>query len=57
MVTGLALRGLGNQVTLGYLPYCDFAKPISDADLHQNDVYARSILSMAEPTNKNNPIS
>ena len=43
-VTGLVLRGLGHDVTLGYLPYSDFAKPISRFDLRRQDLYARHVL-------------
>ncbi len=49
VVTGLALHGWGHKVTIGYLPYGDFAKPLPDADLHHNYVYARAILRKAEP--------
>jgi hypothetical protein len=48
VVTGLALRGLGNKVTIGYLPYGDFTKPISESNLHHNDVYARTVLRKME---------
>lgn len=47
-ITGLALRGLGHQVTLGYLPYGDFAKPINKFDLRRNDLYARDVLRQAD---------
>jgi hypothetical protein len=44
VVTGLALRGLGFDVSLGYLPYSDFAKAISHFDLRRQDLYARHVL-------------
>ena len=49
VVTGLALRGLSHDVTLGYLPFSDFAKPISHFDLRRHDLYARHILQGASP--------
>ncbi len=48
LVTGLALRGLGHRVTLGYLPYSDFAKPINKFDLRRNDLYAHDVLHQAD---------
>ncbi len=48
-LTGLTLRGLGNEVTLGYLPFGDFAKPISRFDLRRHELYARHILQGAAP--------
>lgn len=49
MITGLALSGMGYDVTLGYLPYSDFSKPITNFDLRRNDMYARKILGKAAP--------
>jgi hypothetical protein len=46
---GLTLRGLGHDVTLGYLPYSDYDKPINRYDLRLQDLYARSILEKAQP--------
>jgi hypothetical protein len=43
-VTGLVLRGLGHDVTLGYLPYGEYDKPINRFDLRLQDLYARNIL-------------
>ena len=48
-VTSLALRGLGHDVTLGYLPYSDYDKTISRFDLRRQDLYARSVLQEAQP--------
>ncbi len=56
VVTGLALRGLGYQVTLGYLPYGDYAKPINRFDLRRNSLYARDILRQVDPVLKVVPI-
>ena len=47
-ITGLALRGLGYQMTLGYLPYSDFAKPINKFDLRRNDIYAHEVFRQAD---------
>lgn len=41
---GLTMRGLGYDVTLGYLPYSDYDEPISRFDLRLQDLYARHIL-------------
>ena len=46
---GLTLRGLGNAVTLGFLPYSDYDKPVSKFDARLQDLYARQILRGAEP--------
>ena len=46
---GLTLRGLGHDVTLGYLPYSDYDKPISRFDLRLQDLYARHVLEKAQP--------
>jgi len=48
-VIGFALRGLGHDVTLGYLPYGDYNKPTDRFDLRRQDIYARTVLSAAEP--------
>jgi hypothetical protein len=45
---GLTLRGLGHEVTLGFLPYGDFAKPIDRFDAQRQNVYARDILKKAQ---------
>jgi hypothetical protein len=51
-VTGLTLRGLGHDVTLGYLPYSDYDKPISQFDLRRHDLYAHHVLEKAQPVLK-----
>jgi hypothetical protein len=48
-LTGLALRGLGHDVTLGYLPYSDFLKPIARFDLRRHDLYTRHVLRGLSP--------
>lgn len=46
---GVALSGLGNQVTLAYLPYGNWQKPISRFDLRRQNIYAQSVLQGANP--------
>jgi hypothetical protein len=48
-MVGLALAGQGAQVTLGYLPYASWQTPLNRFDLRRQDVYARQVLSQAEP--------
>jgi len=48
-VTGLTLRGLGFAVSLGYLPYSDFAKPISRFDLRRHDLYTKNVFRLIKP--------
>jgi hypothetical protein len=46
---GLALAGLGHEVTLAYLPYANWRKPMNRFDLRRQNTYARSILKKAAP--------
>jgi hypothetical protein len=46
---GMALRGLGHEVSLAYLPYSDWTKPVSRFDLRRQNAYARAILSQLHP--------
>ncbi|MEJ5225292.1 MAG: hypothetical protein WHV44_12615 [Anaerolineales bacterium] len=46
-LVGLILRGLGHDVTLAYLPYSDWRKPISKFDARRQDLYTREVLSPA----------
>ncbi|MDH5507896.1 MAG: hypothetical protein OEZ02_11815, partial [Anaerolineae bacterium] len=46
---GLGLAGLGHEVTLGFLPYGDWRKPVADFDLRQHNLYGRKVLSQAKP--------
>jgi hypothetical protein len=46
---GLALAGLGHEVTLIYLPYGKWQKPINRFDLRRQNIYANKVLSMADP--------
>jgi hypothetical protein len=52
-VTGLILSGMGNDVTLGYLPYHDWQNEISRFDQRRQNLYAHEILKKAEPLLKN----
>lgn len=47
-LVGLALASQGHKVTLGYLPYCDWQKPINRFDLRRQNSYAKRVLSQAE---------
>ncbi|HEX9028326.1 MAG TPA: hypothetical protein VF823_04055, partial [Anaerolineales bacterium] len=46
---GLALAGQGHQVTLAYLPYASWRKPLNRFDLRRQNLYSRSVLCQAEP--------
>jgi Capsule polysaccharide biosynthesis protein len=46
---GLALRGMNYDVSLGYLPYGDYNRPVSRFDLRRQDIYTRRILKKAVP--------
>jgi hypothetical protein len=51
----LTLRGLGHDVTLGYIPYSDYDKPVSRFDLRRQDLYARHVLGQSQPFLKTIP--
>jgi hypothetical protein len=42
---GLALRGLGHDVTVAYLPYADWRKELNPFDLRRQDLYTKRVLS------------
>jgi hypothetical protein len=44
-IIGLALRGLGYDVTIAYLPYHDWRKDINKFDLRRQDLYTRRVLA------------
>ena len=48
-VTGLILKGMGHNVTLGYLPYHDWQNEINKFDLRRQNLYAQNVLKKAEP--------
>jgi len=46
---GMALAGLGHQVSLAYLPYANWRTSLNRFDLRRHNAYARSVLGMAAP--------
>jgi len=44
-IVGLALRGMGHEVTIAYLPYGDWRKPVSAFDLRRQELYTRRVLA------------
>ena len=47
--SGLALAGMGHQVTVGYLPDADWNKPTSRYDLRLQNLYTHHILNKTRP--------
>ena len=43
-IVGLALRGMGYEITVAYLPYHDWRKEINKFDLRRQDLYTRRVL-------------
>lgn len=43
-IIGLALRGMGHDVTIAYLPYSDWDKEINAFDLRRQDLYTQRVL-------------
>lgn len=48
-ILGVALAGMGHDVTLAFLPYASWDKPIGKFDLRRQNLYARQVLSGAYP--------
>ncbi len=48
-ILSLALAGHGHQVTLAYLPYVNWRKPVNRFDLRRQDIYLRSVLEKTQP--------
>lgn len=44
----LSLAALGHQVTLGYLPFCEWRFPINRFDLRRQNIYAKKVLERTE---------
>jgi len=44
-IIGVALRGIGHDVTVAYLPYHDWRKDINKFDLRRQDLYTRRVLA------------
>ena len=42
---GLALRGMGHDVTIAYLPFSDWRKELNPFDLRRQDLYTKRVLS------------
>jgi hypothetical protein len=49
-ISGLALRGLGHEFTLGYVPYADGFRPVGRLELISRDLYTRRMLKPFQPT-------
>ena len=49
VLLGMALAGLGHDVTLDYLPYPNWSKSINRFDLRQHSAYSRGVLGAASP--------
>jgi len=45
---GLALRGMGHDVTIAYLPYSDWRKELNPFDLRRQDLYTKRVLAPLE---------
>ena len=46
---GMALAGMGNQVTLAYLPYAKWQQPMERFNLRRQNLYALKVLELACP--------
>ena len=46
---GLAFAGKGHDVTLSFLPYANWDKPIQKFDLRKQNLYTREVLSAVHP--------
>jgi hypothetical protein len=44
-MVGLALRGMGHEVTIAYLPYSDWRKETNPFDLRRQDLYTKRVLA------------
>jgi len=44
-IIGLVLRALGHEVSIAYLPYGDWRKPVPAFDLRRQDLYTRRVLA------------
>jgi hypothetical protein len=45
----MALAGMGNKVTLAYLPYANWQKPLNRFDLRRQNAYSHKVLDQAAP--------
>lgn len=55
LLLGIALAGMGHDVTFTYLPYANWQKQLNRFDLRRQNAYARKVLNRASPLLK--PIS
>lgn len=44
-IIGLTLRGMGHEVSVAYLPYGDWRKPVNAFDLRRQNLYTRRVLA------------
>lgn len=49
VLLGMGLAGLGHKVTLAYLPYANWQKPMNRFDQRRQDLYARNVLQNCSP--------
>ena len=49
VLLGMALAGMGHTVSLAYLPYPNWRKPINRFDLRRHNAYGQSALGQAAP--------
>ncbi len=49
VLMGMALAGLGQDVSLAYLPYPNWRKALNRFDLRRHNAYSQSVLSQAQP--------
>jgi hypothetical protein len=48
-ILGTALAGLNHKVTIAYLPYSSYDKPVERFDLRRQNIYTDRVLRQAEP--------
>ncbi len=46
---GMAIAGMGNEVTLAYLPYANWSKPLNHFDLRRQNAYSQKVFAQAAP--------
>jgi hypothetical protein len=48
-ILGAALAGLNHKVTIAYLPYSSYDKPVERFDIRRQNIYTNQLLRQAEP--------
>jgi len=48
-IMGMTLAGQGNKVTLIYLPYANWQKPLNKFDQRRQNTYVKNVLEIAKP--------